>query len=131
LTLGPPLHHNAGPQAAIELSRSTAALGIERRLGGFALGVSAGAAVYRRTTVSTSTDLAPTPAATTIGVIAGPELGWRWRSRGSLGLAASLGVDVVLGAPELAVSRGSTIEALGRLRTVQPRFALCVVAGLP
>jgi hypothetical protein len=132
LTLGPALHHDAGPVAAVELSRSTAALGIERRVASFALGASAGAAVYHRTTVATSADLAPTPAATTVALVAGGELRWRWRPRGgSVGVDATIGVDVVPGAPELAVARGAEVDALGRLRMVQPRFSVSIVAGLP
>jgi len=132
LTLGPPLRHDAGAGVAIELSRSTAALAIERRLAGFALAASAGAALYHRATLATSGDLMPTPAATTLAAIAGAELRWRWRPRGgSVGVDATLGVDVVPGAPEPAIARGGSIEELGRLRLVQPRFALSIVAGLP
>jgi hypothetical protein len=132
LTLGPALRHDAGAGVAIELSRSTAALAIERRLAGFALGVSAGAALYRRATIATSGDLMPTPAATTVAAIAGAELRWRWRPRGgSLGVDAALGVDVVPGAPEPAIARGGAVEVLGRLRLVQPRISLSIVAGLP
>ena len=131
LTLGPALRHDAGGGVAIELSRSTAALAIERRLAGFALGVSAGAALYHRSTVATSGELMPTPAATTVAAVAGAELRWRWRPRGPVGIDAALGLDVVPGAPEPAVARGAAIEALGRLRLVQPRFSLSIVAGLP
>lgn len=132
LTLGPALLHDAGPAASVELSRSTAALAIERRLAGFALAASAGAALYHRATVATSADLAPTPAATTAALIAGAELRWRWRPLGgSFGVDATIGVDVVPGAPELAVERSGAVDTVGRLRRVQPRFALSIVAGLP
>jgi hypothetical protein len=88
--------------------------------------------VYHRATVSTSGDLAPTPAAYTVAAIAGAELRWRWRPRGgSFGLDATVGVDVVPGAPELAVARGTEVDSLGRVRMVQPRFSLSFVAGLP
>ncbi|HSR96692.1 MAG TPA: hypothetical protein VLM79_06545 [Kofleriaceae bacterium] len=131
LTLGPALRHDAGA-AAVELSRSSAALALERRMASFALAVSAGAALYHRATVATSGDLAPTPAAVTVAAIAGAELRWRWRPRGgSFGVDAMVGVDVVPGAPELAVARGAEVDSLGRVRMVQPRFSLSFVAGLP
>jgi hypothetical protein len=132
LTLGPALHHDAGPAAAVELSRSTAAFALERRVAGFALAASAGVALYHRATVATSADLAPTPAATTAALIAGAELRWRWRPLGgSVGVDAAIGVEVVPGAPELAVARGGAVDPVGRLRRVQPRFSLSIVAGLP
>jgi len=136
LTVGPSLGRAAStsgtPGIGVELSRSTAMLGVERRLAGFALGASAGAILYHRTTVETSGGLAPTPAATTTALVLGPELRWRWRPRGGyLGLDAALGLDAVLGAPELAVARGAAVESLGRLRVLQPRFTLSIVAGLP
>jgi hypothetical protein len=143
LTLGPALRHTVAPDVAldvapgmaVELSRSGATLGVERRAGGFALGAAAGAVVYRRATVATAAGLAATPAATTAAFVAGPELRWRWRPRGSpggyLGLEAVIGVDVVVGAPDLAISRDGAVASLGRLRTVQPRCAASIVVGLP
>jgi len=132
LSLGPSLHHTAASDVAVELSRSAATLGIERRAGGFALGVAAGALAYHRTTISTATGLAPTPATITAAFVAGPELRWQWRSRDlHLGIDAVAGLDVVLGAPELAVVRAGEIEPLGQIRRFQPRFGLSIVAGLP
>jgi hypothetical protein len=82
--------------------------------------------------VATSGDLAPTPAATTVVAIGGAELRWRWRTLGgSVGIDATIGVDVVPGAPELAVARGAEVDTLSRVRMVQPRFSLSFVAGLP
>jgi hypothetical protein len=132
LSLGPALRHTAASDVAVELSRSGATLGIERRAGGFAFGVAAGALAYHRTTISTQAGLAPTPAAITAAFVAGPEVRWQWRSRElHLGIDAVVGLDVVLGAPELAVVRGDAIEPLGQIRRVQPRFGLSIVAGLP
>jgi hypothetical protein len=144
LTLGPALRHAVGPEVApevapggapdvvIDLSRSSATLGLERRIAGFAIGVSAGAVVYHRTTVEAAPGLAPTPAATTAGFVAGPELRWQWRPRGwYVGLAVMVGVDVVLGAPELAVARGGAAVPLGHLRAIQPRGSAGIVVGLP
>ena len=133
LSWGPALRHAAGaaPGVSVELARGGAALGVERRLAMFALGVSAGVAVYRRTTLATPVDLAATPAATTAAFVAGPELRWQWRPGGSaIGVAAAAGVDIVVNAPELAVARGTDIMALGALRTVQPRLGLSIVAEL-
>jgi hypothetical protein len=117
---------------AVELSRSAATVGLERRVAGFAIGASIGAIVYRRTTVETPAELMATPSATRAAFVAGPELRWRWRSRGGyLGLDVTAGLDVVVGAPDLAIARGGEVESLGRLRGVQPRFGASIVAGLP
>jgi len=136
LSLGPSLRHDAAggvaSGVAIELSRSGATLGIERRAAGFAFGVSAGALAYHRTTVTTSAGFAPTPAVITPAFVAGPDIRWQWRSRDwHVGIDAAVGLDVVLGAPELALARGSEVVSLGKIRTAQPRFGLSVVAGLP
>lgn len=148
LTLGPALRHTVGPgvgsgvgpgvgpdvapDIVIDLSRSSATLGLERRIAGFAVGASAGAVIYHRTTVETAAGLAPTPAATTAGFVAGPELRWQWRPRGwSVGIDALVGVDVVLGAPELAIARGGVVSSLAHLRTIQPRCSAGIVMGLP
>jgi hypothetical protein len=148
LSLGPALRHRSGspagaaaspgtapgtaPAIAIDLSRTTAALAIERRIAGFAIAATAGAALYHRTTVATPGDLIATPAVFTAALVAGPELRWQWRPRGGpVAIAAAVGADVVVGAPELAVARSGAVDSLGRLRTVQPRFTLSLVAELP
>jgi hypothetical protein len=88
--------------------------------------------IVHRTTVATSGELAPTPAATTTAFVAGPAARWRWRpGRGHVGIEVLAGLDVVVGAPELAIARGAEVEVVGALRTVQPRFALSLFAGLP
>jgi hypothetical protein len=133
LSWGPALRHavDTARGVSVQLARAAAALGVERRLAGFALGVSAGVAVYRRATSATPSDLAATPAATTAAFIAGPELRWQWRPDGSaIGVAAAAGIDIVVGAPELAVARGADIMTLGTLRTVQPRVGVSVIAEL-
>jgi hypothetical protein len=140
LSLGPALRHaidpaltpGLAPGLTIELSRSTATLGVERRFAGFALGAAAGVLVAHRTTVATSGELAPTPAATKTAFVVGPELRWRWRPGGGhVGIEALAGLDVVIGAPELAIVRGAEIDEVGALRSLQPRFALSIFAGLP
>jgi hypothetical protein len=88
--------------------------------------------VYHRATIETAAGLAPTPAATTAGFVAGPELRWQWRPRGwYVGVVAMVGIDVVLGAPELAIARGGVAFPLGHLRTIQPRGSAGIVMGLP
>jgi hypothetical protein len=134
LSLGPALREDApsgeAPGVAVELSRSSAMLGVERRWASLVLAASAGAVVYHRTTVATSPELAPTPAATTVRFVASPELRWQWRpSRVGVELAAAL--DIVPGAPDLAVTRGAMVASLGALREVQPRLSLRIVVGLP
>jgi hypothetical protein len=132
LSLGPALGRRVDPDLAIELSRSTATLGVEHRFAGFALGGSAGVLVAHRTTVVTSGELTATPAATTTAFVVGPELRWRWRPGGGhVGIEALAGLDVVVGAPELAVARGTEIDTVGQLRSLQPRFAFNIFAGLP
>ena len=131
LALGPSLRAAPARDVAVELSRSQAALGVVRRFGGLALGASAGAVFYRRTTLATPTGLAATPATTTTAFVAGPELRWRWRPGGGhVGIEAAAGLDIVVGAPELAVVRGATVDSLDQLRTLQPRFGLNIIAGL-
>ena len=134
ISLGPALHHDATgePGLAVELSRSSAMLGIERRVAGLAIGAAAGAVVYHRTTVATSPDLAATPAATTVRFVGGPELRWQWRPGGGhVGVEAAAGLDIVAGAPEPVVARGDTITSIGALRTWQPRFSVRLFMGLP
>lgn len=130
LAVGPPLRGAAGPDVSVKLSRSDAMLGIERRLGGFGLGVAAGAVIYRRTTLTAPVGLSPTPAAFSAAFAAAPELRWRWRS-GRFGIEAVAALDVVIGAPELVVVRGMQAETIGELRMLQPRFGLHIFAGLP
>ncbi|HET9623761.1 MAG TPA: hypothetical protein VFP84_20455 [Kofleriaceae bacterium] len=133
VSLGPALRREAdvAPGLAVELSRSTIALGAERRLAGFALGAAAGVVLYHRTTAATTPDLAATPAVTTARLVVGPEARWAWRpGGGAIGLEAAAALDVVPGAPEPVVMRGGEIVSLGALRTLQPRFSLKLVVGL-
>ncbi|MCE9576952.1 MAG: hypothetical protein K8W52_27645 [Deltaproteobacteria bacterium] len=131
IAFGPPRpRHDVN--ADLELSRTGAALVAEWRAGGFAIGLSAGAILYRRTTIATDTGLAATPGATTVAFGGGPALRWHWRPRHlPLGIEAGAGLDVVLGAPTLAISRAGTVQSLGAIRVAQPWFGLSVIAGLP
>jgi hypothetical protein len=113
----------------VELARSGGALGVERRFGGFAVGLAAGPILYRRSTVTTPSDVSATRASTTIAFAIGPELRYRWQpGRVAAGLELAAGVDLVAGAPELAVARGTEIESLGRLWSVQPHVMLGLFA---
>jgi hypothetical protein len=133
LTFGPPLaRRDPAHGVDLELTRTSAALTGAWSAGGFALGVTAGAILYRRTTISAATGLAATPGATTVAFGGGPELRWHWRPRRiALGIEAAAGLEVVIGAPELAIARAGTIESLGHLGILQPRFSLSIIAGLP
>jgi hypothetical protein len=127
LALGLPGTHAGTTE--VELARSGGALGVERRFGAFAIGLAAGALIYRRSTVTTPSDLAATRASTTVAFAAGPELHYRWQpGRIAIGFELVVGVDVVAGAPELAVTRGTTIESLGTLWSVQPHVILGLFA---
>lgn len=134
LSLGPALRQDApsdeAPGLAIELSRSAALLGVERRWSSLVVAASAGAVVYHRTTVATSADLAATPATTSVRFIASPELRWQWRP-GRVGVELAAALDIVAGPPELVVTHGAMVESLGALRTFQPRVSLRIVMGLP
>lgn len=113
----------------VELARSSGAAGLERRIGSFALGVAAGAVIYRRSTVTTPSDLTATRATTTVAFAAGPELRYRWQpGQLPIGLEVTAAVDIVAGAPELAVMRGTAIDSLGQLWSVQPRVMLGLFA---
>jgi len=130
LTLGAPLRR--GGDAVVELSRSSAALGVERRLGGgFAIGAAAGALLYHRETVRSPNGLAATPSAFTAAFAAGPELRWRWHPSGvAVGIEATAALDVVAGAPELVVQDASGLRSIGAIRVIQPRIGLSIIAGL-
>ncbi len=131
IALGPPRPRD-GLAADLELARTGAAVAAGWRRGGFTLGATAGAVLYRRTTIATDTGLAATPGATTVAFGAGPELRWHWRARRvPVGIAVGAGLDLVVGAPALAISRAGTIESLGAIRLLQPRFDLSIIAGLP
>jgi hypothetical protein len=130
LTLGASMHHAAANGVALELARSGGMLGVERRFGAFAIGVSAGALLYHRTTLSAPDGLVPTPDASTIAFVVGPEVSWRWRE-GRVGLLATAGLDLVAGAPDPAVDDGGTIESVGHVRAIQPRVSLSIFVRLP
>jgi len=129
-SIGPPRRRDGA--AVVELMRADARLAAERRLGPLALGVGAGVLLYHRATVTAPAGTAPTPSSLTAALVAGPEVRLRWRPRWSpLGIELTAGLDVVAGAPELAVDLGGSQQVIDRIRVAQPRLGLSLVAGLP
>lgn len=127
LSLGVPLAWKAGADVALDVSRSGAILGGERRLGGgLAFGLGVGALVYHRSTSMAPSGLAPTASASTVAGAAAVELTWRARIAAGVRFLACAGVDLVGGAPVAAVDRDGVVEDLDRVRTVQARAALAV-----
>jgi hypothetical protein len=130
LALGAPLEWHAGSDVVLDVSRSGAIAGGERRLGGgFALGLGAGALVYHRSTSTAPSGLAPTPSTSTVAFAAAVELTWRARVSEHVGIIACAGVDAVAGAPEAAVSRDTMVETVDTIRPVQPRASLALEVG--
>jgi hypothetical protein len=129
LSLGPPLRKDG--EVALELSRSSAVLSLEIRQGGFRFVLGAGVAVYHRTTVEVPAGLEATDSEVQASFDGVAEVRWVLRpGGGSWGLELAVGLDVVLGAPELQVDRGGgMVETLANVATFQPRIALGVVVG--
>jgi hypothetical protein len=127
ITLGVPLEWRAANDVALDVSRSGALLGGERRLGGgVAIGVAAGALVYHRSTSSTPAGLAPTPSNSTVAFAGALELTWRALLVAPIGIVACAGVDVVAGAPEAALARDGMVDVIDTIRAPQPRASLAL-----
>jgi hypothetical protein len=130
ISLGFPLEWRAANDVTLDVARSGAILGGERRVGGgFALGVGAGALVYHRSTSTAPTGLAPTPSKSTFAFAAVAELLWRAPVSEHVALVAAAGVDVALGAPEAAIARESSLEVVDAIRALQPRASIAVEVG--
>lgn len=130
LALGVPGQWRAATDVALDLSRSGALLGGERRLGGgLSVGAGAGALVYHRSTSSAPAGLAPTPSNSTVAFAGAVELAWRLHVAASVGIVVRAGVDVVAGAPEAAISRDAMVEVVDTIRAVQPRASFAVEVG--
>jgi hypothetical protein len=127
LTLGPPLRRD--DEIAVELARSTAILAIERRVGSLGAALGAGAALYHRATVAVPGDLAPTDSQAALAFAATLEVRWRAWSRGAWAIEASLGVDLIVGAPDLQIERDGMTETLAEIAELQPRLALGIVVS--
>jgi hypothetical protein len=130
ITLGVPLEWRAADDVALDVARSGALAGAERRLGGgLALGIGAGAIVYHRSTSTAPPGLAPTPSKSTIAFAAAAELAWRAPLAKHIAVVVSAGVDLVIGAPEAAISRDSNVEVVDAIGAVQPRASLALEVG--
>lgn len=129
LSLGPPLRKDAG-EVTVELSRGTALAVVELRRGSFRVGLGAGPVLYHRATVDVGPGLEATDSAAQIGFAVAPAVRWVVQPRGAAwGLELSVGVDAVIGAPELAVEQGGMVETLTEIGTLQPRIGLGIVVG--
>jgi hypothetical protein len=130
LTLGVPLEWHAADDVALDVSRSGAIVGGERRVGsGFALGIGAGVLVYHRSTSTVPSGLAPTPSHSTVSFAGALEVAWRARIAANVAIVACAGVDVVIGAPEAAIARNEILEVVDTIRAVQPRASLALEVG--
>lgn len=130
LSLGAPLDWRASSDVVLDVSRSGALVGGERRIGGgLALGLGAGALVYHRSTQTAPSGLASTPSNSTVAFTGALEVTWRARIAGSVGILASAGVDLVAGAPEAAIARAAMVEVVDTIRPVQPRASLALEVG--
>jgi hypothetical protein len=130
LALGVPLEWRAANDVALDVSRSGALLGGERRVGGgVALGVGAGALLYHRSTSTAPSGLSPTPSNSTLAFAGAVEASWRAEIGSGVGVVASVGLDLVVGAPQAAVSRDGTLEALDTIGPAQPRASLALEVG--
>jgi hypothetical protein len=129
LSLGVPLTWRVASDVVLEVARSGATLGVERRFGSFAVGAGAGALIYHRSTSIAPSGLAATPSATTVAAAATAEVAWRTHLAHRLGLVATIGVDVVAHAPEAVVARDGATEVVGTIGAVQPRASLALEVG--
>lgn len=130
LALGVSQQWRASSDVVLDVSRSSAVLVGERRLGGgVTIGVGAGGVVYHRSTSTAPAGLAATPSNSTVGFAGAFELAWRHALAGGIGVVACAGIDVVAGAPEAAVARDGVVEAVDAIRAVQPRASLALELG--
>jgi hypothetical protein len=129
LALGVPLAWRAASDVELDVARSGGTLGIERRFGGLAVGIGAGALIYHRSTSMAPSGLDATPSASTVAAVATAEVAWHARLAGRIGLVAALGIDVVAHAPEAVVSRDGMTEVVDTIRAVQPRASLALEVG--
>ena len=94
-----PLEWRAANDVALDISRSGALLGGERRFGPVSLGVGAGALLYHRSTSTAPPGLAPTPSNSTLAFAGALEGAWRMKLGDRIRLVARIGLDIVAGAP--------------------------------
>jgi hypothetical protein len=129
LSLGVPLAWRAANDVTLDVSRSGALVGGERRFGSLSLGVGAGALLYHRSTSTAPSGLAPTPSNSTLAFAATLEGAWRAPLGDRLRLVARIGLVVVAGAPAAAVSRNGMVEVVDTIGPLQPRASLAFEVG--
>lgn len=129
LSLGVPLEWRAANDVTLDVSRSGAILGGERRFGDASIGVGVGALLYHRSTSTAPTDLAPTPSNSTLAFAGAVEGSWRVKLGDRIGFVACVGLDLVAGAPAAAVSRNFTVEVVDTIEPLQPRASLALEVG--
>jgi hypothetical protein len=125
LTLGPPLRRDG--EVDVELSRSSVVAAAEMRRGAWRFALGAGVVVYHRATVEVPGGLEATDSQVQAAFDIAPEV--RWAVGGRWGIEIGVGVDVVLGAPEMVIDRGGMLETVAKIATFQPRIGLGVVVG--
>jgi hypothetical protein len=129
LSLGPPLRKDTG-EVAVELSRGSALAVGEYRRGPIHLGLGVGPVLYHRATVDVAPGFAATDSAAQVALGVSPAVRWVVRPRGAAwGIELGVGLDAVIGAPELAVDQGGMVETLAEIATLQPRIGLGIVVG--
>lgn len=129
LSLGVPLEWRAANDITLDVSRSGAIVGGERRFGSLSLGVGAGALLYHRSTSTAPSGLAPTPSNSTLAFAGALEGAWRITLTDRVRFVARLGLDIVAGAPAAAVSRNGMVEVIDTIGPLQPRASLAVEVG--
>jgi hypothetical protein len=95
-----------------------------------ALGLTAGAMVYQRSTTPRSAGVKARPPGRTVSFTTGPELSLRFMP-GAWGLGVTLGVDVVPKPPRFSYLRDGRLSVAHTPWKVQPRVALELRMGLP
>ncbi|MBI4509800.1 MAG: hypothetical protein HY698_09185 [Deltaproteobacteria bacterium] len=119
----------------VNLSRHNVAFGLAYRPWAFgnlrvSIGASVGAAGYSRSTLALEPSVRAAPSRTTVSLLVGPEarIAWAFHPRGaSVGIEATLAVDVVVGAPQLGYQVGDEFVTRYRLWPVTPRAGLGLV----
>lgn len=129
LSLGVPLEWRAANDVALDVSRSGALVGGERRFGALSLGAGVGALLYHRSTSTAPPGLAPTPSNSTLAFAGAIEAAYHVKLGEHLGLVACVGLDAVAGAPAAAVSRAGTVEIVDTIAPLQPRASLALEVG--
>jgi hypothetical protein len=128
LSVGPPLRRDG--EVVVRLSRSALLAVGEHHRGPWRLGLGVGPVLSPRATVEVPAGLEATGNQAQLAVALAPEVRWQLRpGRGAWGIEVVAGLDVVVGAPELAVDREGAVEILAKITTLQPRLGVGLVVG--